>query len=175
MRKNDKVKRRAAAEERVGHTRSVAELVPRVGRRVFRRFGFVESAVVARWGEIVGSALADMTSPDAIRFPQGKRSGGTLHLSAPGVHALSVQHAEPEILDRVNRYFGYGAVARIAIHQVAHPPRKERTPPRSVQPVSASPAEQDSELRQIGDDALRRSLETLAAQIGSTKGPPKIG
>ena len=102
---------------RIGFTRSVAELVPRVGQKAFRRFGFVESAVVARWPDIVGADYARRSTPDSIRFPQGRRSGGTLSLSVHGAHALAIQHAEPVILERVNRYFGYGAVARLAIRQ----------------------------------------------------------
>ena len=160
-------------DERIGHVRSVSELVPRVGRRVFRRFGFVESAVVARWPEIVGGDLAGKTSPDSIRFPQGKRSGGTLSLSVHGAHAPAVQHSEPLILEKVNRYFGYGAVARIAIRQGAAQRREDAPQPERIpQPIAP---ETRQELKAIGDEGLRASLEALAAQIGSTKGPPKIG
>src|SRR3546814_19192555 len=98
--------------DRIGHSRAVAELVPMVGRKAFRRFGFVESAVVARWAEIVGPAYARVSSPESLRSPQGKRCGGTLRLSVSGAHALTLQHVAPPINERVNSFFGYAAVSR---------------------------------------------------------------
>ncbi|MEO0501356.1 MAG: DciA family protein [Pseudomonadota bacterium] len=164
-------KRRADAS-RIGHARSVAELLPHVGRKAFRKFGFVESNVVARWPEIVGTDIARRSTPDSIRFPQGKRSGGTLNLSVHGAHALAIQHEEPVILERVNRYFGYGAVARLAIRQGAAAVRERKSTRR---PEAELDAGAKADLKVVEDDELRGALETLAAQIGVTSGPPKIG
>ena len=49
----------------------MAELVPLVGRKAFRRFGFVDSAVVARWPEIVGPDYARHSTPESLSFPHG--------------------------------------------------------------------------------------------------------
>lgn len=157
--------------ERIGFSRSIAELVPRVGRKAFRRFGFAESAVVARWPEIVGAQFSRQCTPESIRFPHGKRSGGTLTLAAHGAFALSIQHAEPLIIERVNRFFGYAAVSRIAIRQgaAASPPPAARTD--LVRPLDEGDR---AALKEIEDDELRTSLEGLAARVGVTKGPPKI-
>ncbi|MBZ6378470.1 hypothetical protein B5C34_12720 [Pacificimonas flava] len=158
---------------RIGHVRTIAELVPRVGRRTFRRFGFVESAVVARWPEIVGAELARITQPDQIRFPQGKRSGGTLCVTVGAARAPHVQHAEPTILEKVNRFFGYGAVARLQLrHGMVDPEtvgeHRIATAPRTLD------EDERQDLKVIEDDDLRAQLESLAAQISVTKGPPKI-
>ena len=56
---------------RGGEARSIADLVPEIGRTAFRKFGFVQSSVVSRWREIVGDRLADVTQPAMIRFPAG--------------------------------------------------------------------------------------------------------
>lgn len=157
---------------RSGHTRAVAELVPAIGRKAFLRFGFVESAIVARWSEIVGPAYAAHSSPESLRFPLGKRSGGTLRLSVSGAHALMLQHVEPQIIERVNRFFGYDAVSRIAIQQG-----------RPASPVTRTGVEAErgeiapdvaGSLLAITDDGLRTSLEDLARQISITRGPPVI-
>ncbi|MBV7256716.1 DUF721 domain-containing protein [Pacificimonas sp. WHA3] len=159
--------------KRIGFARSVAELVPRVGRKSFRKFGFVESAIVARWAEIVGQEVSRRSTPDSIRFPQGKRSGGTLNLSVHGAHALALQHEAPIIIERVNRYFGYAAVTRMAIRQGEPVPARPVSRRRdTAQPVSSAVKD---ELKVVRDDDLRNALESLASQIGSTKGPPKIG
>jgi hypothetical protein len=149
--------------------------VPDVGRRSFRRFGFVESAVVSRWTEIVGTKLAAITRPDAIKFPQGKRSNGALVLSVAAANAPLVQHDEPRIIEMVNRFFGYAAVARVQLRQTALDENEERPVRRRVKAGPEDVPEEDRpELKAIANDDLRGQLEALAAQIAVTRGPPKI-
>src|SRR5690606_3675987 len=104
---------------RRGQSRAVAELVPAAGRKAFRRFGFIDGAILARWPEIVGPSYARHATPESLSFPRGKRSGGTLHLLVGGAQALMIQHVAPQVIARVNRFFGYEAVSRIAIRQGA--------------------------------------------------------
>lgn len=162
---------RAATAEtpRQNRARPVAEMVPDVGRASFRRFGFVQSAVVSRWAEIVGPRYAGVSAPESIRFPKGERAQGVLTLSVEGAHAAMMQHVAPEIVERVNRFFGYPAVARIAIRQgVAAKPVARRAPP-SIKPV---PVDLGESLRTIADPELRAVLESLAGALVATKGPP---
>ena len=100
-------------------TRSLADMLPSIGGAAFRRFGFVQSAVVSRWAEIVGPRYAGVSAPESIRFPHGKRSDGVLNLLVEGAHAPMMQHVAPAIVERVNRFFGYPAVARVTIRQAA--------------------------------------------------------
>ena len=67
--------------------------MPDIGRAAFRRFGFVQSSVVSRWDEIVGARYAAVSAPEAIRFPVGKKSDGTLELTVEGAHAPMAQAA----------------------------------------------------------------------------------
>lgn len=159
--------------DRRGGSRAVAELVPFVGRKAFRRFGFVDSAVVARWPEIVGPDYARHSTPESLSFPHGKRSGGTLNLSASGSHALMIQHVAPQIIERVNRFFGYDAVARIAIRQGLSA-AGELAGGGTEQRPGEVPEDVAGSLRAIADEGLRQSLEDLARQMGATKGPPVI-
>ena len=45
------------------------DLVGDVGGMTFKRFGFVQGAVVSRWAEIVGERYAKVSTPESIRFP----------------------------------------------------------------------------------------------------------
>src|SRR5690242_9734328 len=110
--------RKAAADApRARRTRAVADLLPAAGGAAFRRFGFVQSSIVSRWQEIVGARYAAAAAPESIRFPWGKKSGGTLNRVVEGAHAPMMQHVAPAIQERVNHFFGYGAVAKVAIRQ----------------------------------------------------------
>src|SRR5689334_16217240 len=87
--------------ERSCRARAAGELVGRVGDQSFRRFGFVQGAIVSRWREIVGERYAAVSSPESIRFPGGKRAGGALTLLVEGAHAPLIQHLTPMIIERV--------------------------------------------------------------------------
>ncbi len=91
---------------RGGQARAIADLMPEIGRTAFRRFGFVQSSVVTRWPEIVGPRHARVCAPEAIRFPPGEKSEGILQLVVAPAHAPIIQHVIPEIIERVNRFFG---------------------------------------------------------------------
>ena len=153
---------------RGGEARAVSDLMPEIGRAAFRRFGFVQSSVVSRWDEIVGARYAAVSAPEAIRFPIGKKSDGTLELTVEGAHAPMIQHVIPEIVERVNRFFGYAAVARIKVRQgtVAKPAavRKPATPPM-LRPV---PMELGDSLREIADPELFAVLESLAKSLAKS-------
>jgi len=152
--------------------RKVADLLPDIGAAAFKRFGFVQSAVVSRWGEIVGERYAEVSAPESIRFPTGKKSDGTLTLAVTGAHAPMMQHVGPAILERVNQFFGYPAVARIVIRQGAIPAPKPRAMPPSLRPV---PAELGDSLRNIADPELRECLAALAGAVAASNGPPIVG
>src|SRR5687767_15953293 len=98
---------------RQGRSRSAGELIGAAGGMAFKRFGFVQGAVVSRWAEIVGERYARVSSPESIRFPTGRKSGGVLTLLVEGAHAPLMQHLTPLIVERVNRFFGYEAINQI--------------------------------------------------------------
>ena len=150
--------------------RAIADLMPEIGRTAFRRFGFVQSSVVTRWPEIVGPNHARICAPESIRFPIGEKVDGILQLVVVPAHAPIIQHVIPEIIERVNRFFGYKAVAKVKIRQgeVKPPPAKPTTAaPPSLRPI---PLELGESLRDIGDPELRTVLESLARSLGTNEG-----
>lgn len=150
---------------RGGEARAVSDLMPEIGRAAFRRFGFVQSSIVSRWDEIVGARYAAVSEPECIRFPVGKKSEGTLELIVEGAHAPMMQHVFPEIIERINRFFGYCAVAKIKMRQgpvsrrdIVHKPSM----PPSLKPL---PMELGENLRDIADPELSAVLESLAQSM----------
>lgn len=153
--------------QRGSGVRPIAELMPEVGRIAFRKFGFVQSSVVTRWPEIVGPQHARVCSPESIRFPPGEKSDGILQLVVVPAHAPLISHVIPEIIERVNRFFGYKAVSRVKLRQGAVKPpaaKEAATAPPSLRPI---PIELGESLRDIGDPELRAVLESLARNLGS--------
>jgi len=159
--------------ERIGGPRAIADLMPRIGGAAFRRFGFVQSSIVTRWAEIVGERTAAISEPESIRFPAGKKAQGTLSLTVAGGYAPIVQHVLPEIIERVNRFFGYEAVAKVAIRQgeIAVREPERRPPPANLRPL---PEDLGEGLRDIGDPELRAVLEAMAKGLAAAPPTGKI-
>lgn len=151
---------------RGGQAKAISDLVPQIGRTAFRRFGFVQSSVVSRWPEIVGEAHARVCAPESIRFPPGEKSEGILQLVVLPAHAPLIQHVIPEIVERVNRFFGYKAVARVKMRQGAVQATAHSERPKSPPSLKPIPMELGDSLRDIGDPELRAVLESLARSFG---------
>lgn len=164
--KTGKKTAKAYTRPRGGSAKAIGDLTPEIGRTAFRRFGFVQSSVVTRWPEIVGPHHARVCSPEAIRFPPGERAEGILQLVVAPAHAPLIQQVTGEIMERVNVFFGYKAVARVKIRQGAVKPLsadKPAKPPPSLKPI---PMALGDSLRDIGDPELRTVLESLARSMG---------
>ena len=151
--------------------RSAGEFVGDIGGQSFKRFGFVQHSIVSRWAEIVGQRYSRVSSPESIKFPAGKKAGGVLTLLVEGAHAPLIQHLTPMIVDRVNRFFGYAAINRIVFRQGKPPAQAPRPERPQLRPV---PKELGEGLREIADPELRHCLESLAAQIVASGGPPSL-
>ncbi len=164
-------KRKPEESERSCRPRSAGDLLGEIGGQSFRRFGFVQSAIVSRWGEIVGERYAKASCPESIKFPAGKKAGGVMTLLVDGAHAPLIQHLTPMIIERVNRFFGYAAINRIVFKQGKIPAAAARPQRPQLRPV---PKELGEGLREIADPELRACLESLAAQIAASSGAPSL-
>ena len=86
-------------------------------------------------------------------------------IACEGAAALRLQHETGEIIDRVNGFLGFGAIARIRI--VQKPVAPARVPARPA-PRPLSDLEQSRLARAVSgidDSDLRRSLEQLGRSV----------
>lgn len=143
----------------------VAVAVPalKVTRPVFGRHGLAGGALVVDWAAIVGGAVAAHAMPLRIKFPPKERTDGTLVVKvASSAFATELQHLEPLILERINGYFGYRAVARL---QLRHGPLPRRAAPRPPPPPPTGEAPATAALARIEDPDLREALERLGRRL----------
>lgn len=141
-------------------------------RAAFQRYGFAYADLVGRWAEIAGERFGTCSEPLKISWPRrtgeqvGLKTGGTLVLRAAAGRGLEVQHEAPQILEKVNRFFGYSAIGAIRIIQdgswFGKKPEKEESDP--------VPIPFPQEIAEIANDDLRAALERLGAGVaGSAK------
>lgn len=158
-------------EERRGSMRAIAAEVPKIAAPALGKRGFGEAQLVAQWPAIIGESLAAGASPEKLTFPRSERRDGTLYLRvAPGL-ALEVQHREPVLLERINAFFGYRAVARLALKQGPVAGRPTRAAPHRRALAADERQGLERRLAEIADPELKAALQRLGeAVIGSTEG-----
>lgn len=129
--------------------------------------GFASAEIIARWPEIAGPEVAAHSEPLKINWPRHSdeptAEPATLILRVEGPAAIEIQHLSALILERVNRFFGWRAIGRIALRQA---PLRRRPPERRSAPLDSNAAARLTDsLPQIEDENLRRALGRLGAAI----------
>ena len=152
------------------HAKPLATFLGETIADVFKRQGFATRELVTRWNDIIGPEFAKHAEPLKIQWPRPIEDQApepaTLVLRVEGPVALEIQHASDVILARVNRFFGWHAVGRIAIRQAPLRRRDRRQPRRG--PDAAAVATAAQSLAAIEDDDLRDALARLGASVKQT-------
>lgn len=166
--------------------KAVGSFVPRLTRQAFEKFGFSAATLITDWVSIVGAETAAWTTPERLKWPrpvasrgdigepdQG-RPGATLVLRVDPGRALDIQYKSRQIIERINAYFGYRAVAELRIQQEPISPshasagasvnaREPSAPEQTSTPASPAARATGSE------NGLEAALARLGSNIRSRK------
>jgi hypothetical protein len=144
----------------------LADFVGRVVNDAFARQGFAAVEIVTHWEDIAGPELARRSEPMRLTWPKrdDPDSIGTLTVRVEGPYAIELQHLAPIVMERVNRYFGWRCVGRIAIRQGPVTPRTN-VAPAPTEPSLAAVAEMAEKIGPFEDEALGQSLARLGALV----------
>jgi len=133
------------------------------------RHGFASVDLLTSWSKIAGPLLAEICQPIKVQFPKGARRNATLHCRVVGAAALEVQHAEPQIIERCNQFFGYAAVARLKLHHGRVSARLQRANPTAKHCDKAEPPSPPQEfvdkVAGISDPELREAMLRLGTAV----------
>ena len=162
-------KKTHSAPRRGGGPKAIARTVARIARRSFSKQGFAETDVITRWREIVGDELAHHSVPERLRFAKGNAGGGILHIRVDGAVALEIQHMEPVLVERINGFFGYRAVARLALTQGPLPARAAPLPRARAEVPAQQLADLDSAVATVRDEGLKQALRGLGLSTLSAR------
>ena len=147
--------------------RPLAELTGAALSDALRSQGFASAEILARWADIAGPEIAAHSEPMKINWPRAAGDEppepATLVLRVEGPAAIEIQHLSAVILERVNRFFGWQAIGRIALRQA--PLRRHKPPAPPAPPDPAVAARIAESLPEIEDEALRAALARLGAAV----------
>ena len=142
-------------------------LLSDVFSEAYAKQGFAARELVTRWAEIAGSDIARHAEPIRMQWPrpvEGQpQEPATLVLRVEGPAALEIQHKSDVLLERVNRFFGWHAVGRLALRQAPLSRRDRSARPRPPDPKEV--ADVAKTLSAVEDEALKDALARLGAAI----------
>lgn len=160
---------------------AAGKLFGKIASGALARYGFAYADLLANWPQIIGPDIAALCQPERINWPQkapaakgrakSQRLAGTLVLRTEPGRALELQYSTPQIIERINRYFGYEAIIAVKFLQgpIARKPAKPKPAPRSLAPETRTRLRR--ELDSIGDENLKRALMRLATGALGEKQP----
>ncbi len=146
-----------------------------VMRKSFAKYGFSASDTLINWRAIVGDELAERAVPHRISWPKSPSSlppstkggrenkGGTLIVQAEdGPSAVEIQYLELEIVERINVFYGYSAIARLKVIQ-GTPGLSRPLRPKKRKKLSD---EQNRHLDSLGQTTLSQPLARALHRLG---------
>lgn len=163
-------------------SRPLADLIDATIAESCRKRGLASVEIVTRWADIVGEALAARAMPIKLAWPSRPDSGepGVLHVRVEGGFAIELQHDAPIVIDRVNRYFGWRCIGRLALKQGPVPRPRPRF--RFQEPDAAECGAAQQRIAAVAgafeDEALATALARLGALVARetrSKGGGNIG
>jgi hypothetical protein len=153
--------------------RRVGELLERCLSQTLARQGFASTELVTRWREIAGAEIAAHAEPIKIHWPRGPHADAaepaTLLLRVEGPSGIEIQHLSGVILERVNRFFGWRAIGKIALRQAPLSRRPRQTVAAAPSPEATSRVA--ATLTAIADEDLRQALARLGAAVAINRRP----
>ena len=148
----------------------IADVLRNQFRTYFGKRGFAEMRLITHWQEIVGKNFAAVTLPIKVSHSR-KGLGGTLTVQVNGAVAPILQMHTPEIMRRINAYYGYTAIARITLTQTSStypgiPVRRDHDSDDGGNPTPEPlPTDVQRAIDDLEDDDLRRAMTALGEHV----------
>ena len=159
--------------------RPLADIIAAPLSAACRKRGFATLDLVAHWPDIVGPAYAETTAPDQLSWPrrpkglieEEEHEPAVLTVRCSGAAAMRLTLEAPQLIERINTFFGYRLVGRLKPLQL--PPVKIGPRPRPR--LAELSVEQEGKVQALAagivDDGLKAAVERLGRAVsGDARG-----
>jgi len=154
--------------------RQLSQSVEKVARQAVGKDWGLYAALLDHWQEIVGSDYAQVTTPAKVTFPhqpnEARRRNGTLTVRLPKGLAMEFTYKTEQMRQRINNYFGYDAIGKIAFDPVFGAPPKPKIRP-AADPEAISGIKNN--VKVIDNSELRDALQCFGEAILVSNHNPK--
>jgi hypothetical protein len=157
--------------------RAAGSFIPKLAAKAFERYGFHSAEIMTAWARVAGADIAAFTEPERIKWPRGHAAqdngdgsgaseAATLVLRVDPARALDIEYRAGEIIDRINRYFGYRAIARLTIVQA---PVTRTAAANATLSADGETALPPAPVSAVADPGLKNALERLWTGIAAER------
>ena len=154
--------------------KKIGDTLGKVNKVFSNKYGKIEFLILSKWPQIVGSFFAEHSEPDKIsrltedfdEFDQPIFKN-FLHVRVSSGAAVEFQHYKDTIIEKINSFFGYKAIADLRLQQNFIPKKKNEQPLKSER-FEATDNEKKlvkEEIQNIKDKELEKSIVNLGLSI----------
>jgi hypothetical protein len=171
--RSDRPAGRGDHTRRGGGPKALADSLRKVTGQALGQRSHAERSLILDWPSVAGGDVARMCTPQGLSFRhRDRRLDGTLTLRVASGQATRLQHLEPQLIERINGYLGYRAVARLRLLHGGTPaaggPQAPTTEPDAGAAQSPGVDNAAPSGETISDPALRAALIRLGRAVKPT-------
>ncbi len=153
--------------------KKIGETLNKINKKYSKQFGKDEFLIISKWPKIVGTFFANHSEPDKITsIKEGLNEFeepifiNSLHVKVSPAAAVEFQHYKNVILEKINSFFGYKAIADLKLQQNFSPKIFDKNSNTNVFKISDKEKELiKNEIEFIKDEELQKSIVNLGASI----------
>jgi hypothetical protein len=148
--------------------RPLTQLMPKATRNILGKKGMLFTKLISKWPDIVGPDLASKATPLELKFSKSKKQSNkvTLHLAISGAYAPEIQSQTPQLIERLNSFFGYNAIETIKlIHTTGKALGHKFATPDIPDLSKAEQQKINHKTEHIPSDPLKEALNALGRSI----------
>ena len=152
--------------------KKIGETIVQINKVYSSKYGKIEFLILSKWSKIVGSFFAEHSEPDKIsriteEFNEFDEPiyKNFLHVRVSPAAAVEFQHYKDTIIEKINSFFGYKAIADLRLQQNYIPKAKVN---HKLNEMKISEEEKEiikNEIDVIHDEELQKSIVNLGASI----------
>ena len=154
--------------------KKIGETIGQINKVYSNKYGKIEFLILSKWSQIVGSFFAEHSEPDKIsriteEFNEFDEPiyKNFLHVRVSPAAAVEFQHYKDTIIEKINSFFGYKAIADLRLQQNFIPKKKIKN---SLNLSKRDLSEEEKKLIKeeidiIHDKELEKSIVNLGASI----------
>jgi len=165
-----------SSEHNLTDLTNVAQAINPLLRQLLGNTGMITVELLNSWQDIVGEDISAYCWPQNIVFKKNERTDGCLNLNVlAGAFALEIQQKQQQIIEKINVFFGYPAISKLKICQIADPQNfligKKNIDKMQKNVVSPEEESYITELiKDVNDDELRQTLKKIGCAVFARKG-----
>ncbi len=154
--------------------KKIGDTLGKVNRVFSNKYGKIQFLILSKWPQIVGSFFAEHSEPDKIsrltedfdEFDQPIYKN-FLHVRVSPAAAVEFQHYKDTIIEKINSFFGYKAIADLRLQQ-NFIPKKKKVQTSKAGGFEITENEKElvkKEIQNIKDKELEKSIVNLGLSI----------